>query len=1323
MKHRQILSFVFLLFAVAGLGVCFAQQQPAASATPMPVVTQANGRNTNKLQEQAKGVVARDNESDVGLNHVILQLTWLHQFQFAGYYAAVEKGFYRDAGFDVTIVEGASDKRPIKEVISGRANYGVARSELLLNRLLGQPVVALAAVFQHSAVILLAKKESGITSPHNMIGKRVMLLPGNDAAEYLAMFKSEGTSLDKIDIIPSTYNIKDLIDGKTDVFNAYKTNEPFYLEQKGIPASIISPITYGIDFYGDCLFTSEQEIKKHPDQVRAFRAASLRGWEYAMAHSEEIVDVIASKHGVKKSRDHLMFEAEAIRKLMLPDLVEIGLMNPGRWQRMADTYVALGMADSGYSLEGFLYNPNPTPDYSWAPRVLGIGILIVLLTSSGFFILLRFNNKLRLEVAQRRQAEEELVGARNELELRINERTAELTAANEQLSIENTERKRAEEALHRLNRELRAISNCNQVLVRAENEQTLLNDICRIICDEAGYRMAWVGYVEDDDAKTVRPAVWAGSEDGYLANANIIWANTARGRGPTGTAIRSGESICIQDFKTDPQAVPWRESALQHGYRSSIALPLKGESARTFGVLNIYSTEPNAFTPDEVRLLEELASDLGFGVSVLRDRIEHMQAEQKANQLAVIVQYSDDAIIGKTLAGIVTSWNRGAERIYGYTESEMIGRPISLLVPPTHSDEVPHILEKIEAGNYIEHYETVRCRKDGSLVDVSLAVSPIRDSSGRAVAVSTIAREITQRKQAEAALRESEERYRLVFENSPVSIWEEDFSGVKTLFDGLRKEGISDIETYFVQYPETMRQCADLIRIVDVNRAALVLHAAATKEKLLAGLVKTFTPESFDTFRQELVCLWNGGTEMTADAVVQTLAGEPRNVTVYFSVCPGYEGTLSKVIVSLIDITERKRNDAVNISRLHLIQFAETHSLDELLEETLNEVEKLTGSLIGFYHFVDDDQKSLTLQNWSTGTKAVFCKAEGKGLHYPVTEAGVWADCVIRRKPVIHNDYASLSHRKGMPAGHAEVIRELVVPVSRGERIAAILGTGNKPADYTEKDVEIVSLMADLTWEIAERKRAEEKILRFNQELEQRVLDRTAQLQVANKELDAFAYSVSHDLRAPMRHIDGFLELLENRMAGTLDDRGRHYMTTISDSARRMGRLIDDLLTFSRMGRNEMAKTPVDLAGLVQEVIRELEPETQGRAITWRIAELPAVTGDSAMLRMVLSNLISNAIKYTRPRPQAEIEIGSLPGPASEAVIFVRDNGVGFDMAYVDKLFGVFQRLHRADEFEGTGIGLANVRRIIARHGGRTWAEGKPGQGAAFYFALPRMLQ
>jgi light-regulated signal transduction histidine kinase (bacteriophytochrome) len=255
--------------------------------------------------------------------------------------------------------------------------------------------------------------------------------------------------------------------------------------------------------------------------------------------------------------------------------------------------------------------------------------------------------------------------------------------------------------------------------------------------------------------------------------------------------------------------------------------------------------------------------------------------------------------------------------------------------------------------------------------------------------------------------------------------------------------------------------------------------------------------------------------------------------------------------------------------------------------------------------------------------------------------------------------------------------------------------------------------------DITRRRHAERQIINLNQDLQKRA----SELEAANKELDAFAYSVSHDLRAPLRHIDGFIELLQKKVGKAQDEQSRHYMDTISESAKRMGVLIDDLLSFSRMGRRAMSTQQVVLGDLVHDVIQELSPDAVGRAIDWRVGDLPMVCGDATMLRRVLANLIGNALKFTRPRQKARIEIGSLPDQDSETVIFVGDNGVGFDMTYVDKLYGVFQRLHRADEFEGTGIGLANVRRIIARHGGRTWAASVPGQGATFYFSLPCKLK
>jgi len=252
--------------------------------------------------------------------------------------------------------------------------------------------------------------------------------------------------------------------------------------------------------------------------------------------------------------------------------------------------------------------------------------------------------------------------------------------------------------------------------------------------------------------------------------------------------------------------------------------------------------------------------------------------------------------------------------------------------------------------------------------------------------------------------------------------------------------------------------------------------------------------------------------------------------------------------------------------------------------------------------------------------------------------------------------------------------------------------------------------------ELTERKRHEQEIENLNQELARR----STELEAINKELEAFAYSVSHDLRAPLRHIAGFTELLQKKVASLLDEKSKHYIGMILESAKRMGNLIDDLLAFSRIGRAETQKTQVSMEQLVKEALTEVRQDTEGRNIAWKIGALPDFYGDRSMLRLVLVNLISNAIKFTRTREQAKIEIGCPNGNKDDLVVFVRDNGVGFDMKYVNKLFGVFQRLHESAAFEGTGIGLATVQRIIHRHGGKVWAEGAVDSGATFYFSAPK---
>ncbi len=333
---------------------------------------------------------------------VTLQLKWHHQFQFAGYYAAREKGYYREAGLSVELVEGGPFNT-YESVLSGRAQYGVSNAEILLRRLKGDPVTVLAVIFQHSPQAFLVRKHAGIDSPHDLAGKRVWMTMESRSAELQAILLNEGVPLAAVEMVGDAAASYDdfLYDDRLAAVGVYVTNEPFYLLQRSIPVSFILPRIYGVDFYGDCLYTSETELADHPDRVRRFRAASLRGWEYAMAHPDEIISLIRDVYGAEKSADHLRFEAEKMRELILPQLVRIGHMNPNRWRHIADTYVQVGLADPDYSLEGFLYDPHPEPDYTWAYWTAGIAGGLLLVNGVAALGLMLFNRRLRSVVRRR----------------------------------------------------------------------------------------------------------------------------------------------------------------------------------------------------------------------------------------------------------------------------------------------------------------------------------------------------------------------------------------------------------------------------------------------------------------------------------------------------------------------------------------------------------------------------------------------------------------------------------------------------------------------------------------------------------------------------------------------------------------------------------------------------------------------------------------------------------------------------------------------------------------------------------------------------------
>lgn len=359
------------------------------------------------------------------LEAVSLQLNWKHQFQFAGYYAAVEKGYYRDAGFDVRLIEAGTEADPIDAVLHGRADYGVGASELALRRARGEPVVALATILQHSPLVLLARRDERMQSVHDLAGKRIMLMPHE--TELYAYLKREG--VESYRPLAHSFDAADLIEGRTDAVSGYITDEPFVLQRAKFAYAAFSPRSSGIDFYGDTLFTTERRTQRTPERVAAFRDASLRGWRYAMDHPAEIADLILAKYGRRHSREHLLFEAEEMRRLMQVQLVEIGHMIPGRWQHIAETYAELGMLPAEFSIDGLLWRPaQPKTLPSWVlPGFLGALVCVVLAS----VVVLRFrrvNALLAREVAERVQAEEALRAANLQLQAQIDE-TQRLQAA------------------------------------------------------------------------------------------------------------------------------------------------------------------------------------------------------------------------------------------------------------------------------------------------------------------------------------------------------------------------------------------------------------------------------------------------------------------------------------------------------------------------------------------------------------------------------------------------------------------------------------------------------------------------------------------------------------------------------------------------------------------------------------------------------------------------------------------------------------------------------------------------------------------------------
>ncbi len=646
--------------------------------------------------------------------------------------------------------------------------------------------------------------------------------------------------------------------------------------------------------------------------------------------------------------------------------------------------------------------------------------------------------------------------------------------------------------------------------------------------------------------------------------------------------------------------------------------------------------------------------------------------------------------------------NQRLAEMFGWPPDAMLGRPITDFMDDKGRKTVHTLIQRREAG-IRESHEFRFVRSDGSDLWVFVATNPLVDNHGAFVGGVAMISDITERKHIEDTLRQEE------------SILNEalDIARIGTY--------IWDLDT-------------DALHASSQMYALAGIPPAAPSDTMTAVISTLIHPADRDWVMREITAMIEQGRTWPFEFRLV----RPDKKTIWLRSGSRLEfddtGRPIRVIGVHHDITESKRSTALMEARLRMTAYATDHTLRELLCRMLDEAEALTESNVGFFHFVDGDQRSLTLQTWSTNTLENMCAAEGAGLHYAVDEAGLWVECIRHRRPFIVNDVMQAEGRKGWPPGHTPVARMMTTPIMRNGLIVGVVGVGNRPIDYEDADLNTLTLLANSFWEIVQAKRAEEDLLAAHTVLEQRVAERTAELRAANAELeqalrikDEFLANMSHELRTPLNAIITLAEVLTEQIQGSLNPHQMRSAELISESGRHLLDLINAVLDLSKIdaGIFEIALDPVEANSICELSLRFVwETALKKKQHLSLSPAQPAIVlqADARRLKQILINLLANAVKFTPEGGVISLEVQ--PDPIQQVVRFiVTDNGIGIPAAAHTDIFQPFFQVDSglARHYEGTGLGLTLVKRLVELHGGYVdvTSTGIPGQGSSFVVTLP----